>query len=148
MSSKSRKSSTASTDIITTADRWTVYESMVHELGLVRQHIDSFDDFIENQLNNIVSEIGKIEPDIENYYVKLICIETDRPSIREADGSERAIYPSEARIRNLIYSIPLYLIMKPIVVENDVEEEKPQVRAYIGRIPLMLKSKLCPLLLM
>jgi DNA-directed RNA polymerase subunit B len=145
MSSKSRKSSSSTTEIISSADRWSLFESLVNELGLVRQHLDSFDDFIENQLNNIVAEIGKIEPDIENYYVKLIAIETEKPSIREADGSERAIYPSEARIRNLIYSIPLYLVMKPVVIENDIEEEKPIVKAYIGRIPLMLKSKLCPL---
>ena len=147
MSSKSKKVSSAvtTTEFLNNADRWVLFEAMVKELGLVRQHLDSFDDFIENQLNNIVQEISRIDPDIEGYYVKLERIETDKPSIREADGSERPIYPSEARIRNLIYSIPLYLMMKPITIENGVEVEQKLVRAYIGRIPLMLKSKLCPL---
>ena len=69
MSSKSRKGTTSQTELITSADRWTLFESMIKELGLVRQHLNSFDDFIENQLNNIVAEVGKIEPDIEGYYV-------------------------------------------------------------------------------
>ncbi|MHA2366221.1 MAG: hypothetical protein ACXAC7_19840, partial [Candidatus Hodarchaeales archaeon] len=113
MTTQKRKGSSPQVDqIITSADRWTIFESMINELGLVRQHLNSFDDFIENQLNNIVKEVNKIEPDIEGYYVKLIGIETSTPSIREADGSERPIYPAEARIRNLIYSIPLHLVMK------------------------------------
>ena len=136
---------TSGSDQLTATDRWVIFEAMISQLGLVRQHLNSFDDFLENQLNAVVKEVDKIVPDIEGYYVKLLGIETGTPSIREADGSERPIYPSEARIRNLIYSVPLYLLMKPIFVEDGLEREDKQVKAYIGRLPLMLKSKKCAL---
>ena len=97
---KGDKKGKASQDTITLADRWLLFENMVREIGLVSQHVLSFNDFIDNQLNNVVAEIGKITPDIEGYYVKLLGIEVGSPSIREADGSERPIFPSEARIRN------------------------------------------------
>ncbi|MHA2364165.1 MAG: DNA-directed RNA polymerase subunit B, partial [Candidatus Hodarchaeales archaeon] len=35
--------------------------------------------------------------------------------------------------------------MKPVIVEDGLEDEKKTVKAYIGRLPLMLKSNLCPL---
>jgi DNA-directed RNA polymerase subunit B len=131
---------------ISNEDRWILFEAMFKELGLVRQHLQSFDDFIENKLTEIVTSIGKIQPDIEGYYVKLIGIKTGSPTIREADGSERPVWPAEVRIRNLIYSIPLHLIMKPVEVEDGIpREEEEEVTAYIGRLPLMLKSKKCPL---
>lgn len=144
--SKSKRSSQSDASI-TAADRWTLFEAMIRDMGLVRQHLDSFDDFLDNQLNNVIREVSKIEPDIEGYYVKLDTIETGNPSIREADGSERPVYPSECRIRNLIYSVPLHLNMTPVHVNTETGEEEPQkqVKAYIGRLPLMLKSKKCPL---
>ena len=134
-----------SSEIITGEDRWTLFDAMFKELGLVRQHLYSYNDFIETGLNKIVQEMGRIEPDVEGYYVKLEGIEIGEPSIREADGSERPIYPMEARIRNLIYSVPLYLLMRPVFIEDGIEQQEEPVRAYIGRLPTMLKSKICPL---
>ncbi|NHJ02185.1 MAG: DNA-directed RNA polymerase subunit B [Candidatus Heimdallarchaeota archaeon] len=116
---------------------------MYNEFGLVRQHLHSFNEFVEKKLNEIVQERPKIEPDIEGFYVKLAGIEVGEPSVREADGSERAIHPMEARIRNLIYSAPLNLKMRPVYVTAGVEEEREEVIAYIGRLPIMLKSKSC-----
>lgn len=126
-------------------DRWLLFESMFRELGIVRQHLNSYDDFLENQIQEVVREQDVIEPDIADYKVKLMGIKTGDPSIREADGSERPITPAEARIRNLIYSIPLFLMMKPIRIVDGIEHEEKEVKAYIGRLPLMLKSSKCPL---
>ncbi|HKZ39726.1 MAG TPA: hypothetical protein VJ044_02125, partial [Candidatus Hodarchaeales archaeon] len=126
--------SALSSEQLTASDRWTVFEAMIKDLGLVRQHIASFDDFIEKGIQEVVKEVGRIVPDIEGYQVKLIGIETGPPSVREADGSERPVYPAEARIRNLIYSIPLYLVMKPTTFEDGVEKEDKVVKAYIGRL--------------
>lgn len=131
---------------ITIEDRWALVQAMVKELGLVRQHLDSYNDFIQNGLQSVVKEMGEIRPEIPNYYVKLNKIEMDRPNIREADGSLNEIFPSEARIRNLTYTAPLYLEMTPIRVD-DAGHEIPRetIRVFIGRMPIMLKSKVCPL---
>jgi len=128
---------------ITNDDKWKVLKSMYNEFGLVRQHLYSFNEFVENKLNEIVQERPKIEPDIEGFYVKLEGIDVGEPSVREADGSERTIYPMEARIRNLIYSAPLNLKMRPVYVDAGIEREEEVVTAYIGRLPIMLKSKSC-----
>ncbi len=135
----------SSPDSLSSNDRWTVFEAMFQELGLVRQHLHSFNQFIIQGLNQIVNEMDRIEPDIEGFYVQLERIEIGDPSVREADGSERAIYPMEARIRNLIYSVPLYLGLRPVYIEDGMERPEEVVKAYIGRLPLMLKSKKCPL---
>lgn len=124
-------------------DKWLILRSMFDELGLVQQHLFSFNEFCEKSLNEIVSERPKIEPDIEGYYVKLEAIEIGEPSVREADGSERPIYPMEARVRNLIYSSPLHLRMRPVYIDAGLEKEEEEVKAYIGRLPIMLKSKFC-----
>ena len=44
------------TEKITTDDRWKLIESMVKELGLVRQHLDSYNEFIHNGLQSVVKE--------------------------------------------------------------------------------------------
>ncbi|NHJ03988.1 MAG: DNA-directed RNA polymerase subunit B [Candidatus Heimdallarchaeota archaeon] len=134
------------TEIITIEDRWTLIESMVKELGLVRQHLDSYNEFIQNGMQEVVKEIGAIRPEIPNYYVRINKIDMDPPNIREADGSLNNIFPSEARIRNLTYTAPLYLEMTPIRVDeagNEIPRETSRV--FIGRMPIMLKSKVCPL---
>ena len=130
-------------DKISNDDKWQVLKSMYNEFGLVRQHLHSFNEFVDKRLNEIVQERPKIEPDIEGFYVKLEGIEVGEPSVREADGSERTIYPMEARIRNLIYSAPLNLKMRPVYIDAGIEREEELVSAYIGRLPIMLKSKTC-----
>ena len=134
------------TENLTIEDRWVLIEAMVKELGLVRQHLDSYNEFIQNGMQSVVREIGSIKPEIPNYYVKINKIDMDPPNIREADGSLNNIYPSEARIRNLTYTAPLYLEMTPIRVDdagNEIPRETSRV--FIGRMPIMLKSKVCPL---
>ncbi len=118
---------------------------MFDELGLVRQHLDSFNRFIEEGIHKIIQEMDKIEPDIAGYYVKVEGIEIGDPVIREADGSMREIYPMEARIRNLTYAAPLTLRIRPVTVEAGVEHEGEVTEAFIGRLPIMLKSKKCRL---
>ncbi|MCK5158112.1 MAG: DNA-directed RNA polymerase subunit B, partial [Candidatus Heimdallarchaeota archaeon] len=134
------------TEKITIEDRWVLIEAMVKELGLVRQHLDSYNEFIQVGMQNVVREIGSIKPEIPNYYVRINKIEMDPPNIREADGSLNEIYPSEARIRNLTYTAPLYLEMTPIRIDdagNEIPRETSRV--FVGRMPIMLKSKVCPL---
>ena len=78
---------------LVSGDRWAVLKSFFASKGLVRQHLDSYNDFVEKRIQQIVSDVGKIEPDIPNFYVRLGRIEIHDPSVREADGSVRNIAP-------------------------------------------------------
>ena len=132
---------------ISSEDRWAVMKSFFTSKGLVRQHLDSYNDFVERRIQRIVSDVGKIEPDIPNYYVRLGRVEIQNPSVREADGSVRNIAPAEARIRNLTYSSPIYLEMTPVYRDEKtgMEYDEETTSVYVGRLPIMLKSAFCRL---
>ncbi|ACX73389.1 RNA polymerase beta subunit [Methanocaldococcus vulcanius M7] len=116
------------------------------EHGLIDHQIESYNDFVENRLQSIIDEVGYIETEISGgYKVKLGKIKIGKPVIKEADGSSRKITPMEARIRDLTYSVPLYLEMIPIIGEGEEEREGDVVEVYIGELPVMLGSKICHL---
>ncbi|VVB62713.1 DNA-directed RNA polymerase subunit B'' [uncultured archaeon] len=108
---------------------------------LVHHHINSFNEFIDRGLQKVIDEVGTIETNIENTFVKLGKIRVERPMVREADGSVERLYPNDARLRNLTYASPIKLEM--IIVEGETEKEP--VEAEIGTLPIMLNSKVCNL---
>ncbi len=137
-------------------DRWALLNSMFAELGLVRQHLDSFNAFINRGLSQVTSEERLIEPDNEDgMFVELEKIYLETPMIKEADGSESDIWPMDARTRNLTYAAPLYLEMTPRYPENEDiplhKQKKRQfansatIKAFIGYLPIMLRSDKCRL---
>ena len=81
------------------------------ENSLVSLNIESFNNFIDKELHNIIEENKEIEPtiiphNIEEFKIKFDNIEVKKPEITEADGSKRNIFPIEARLRKLSYSAP------------------------------------------
>ncbi|MFA4960627.1 MAG: DNA-directed RNA polymerase subunit B'' [Candidatus Pacearchaeota archaeon] len=107
--------------------------------SLVESNIKSFNDFIENRIQEIVTELSNSLPN-EDFEIKLGKIRVGRPDIVESDGSTRLITPAEARLRNLTYSAPIWIEMA-INYAGQIETEEVQ----LGRIPIMIKSKVCNL---
>ncbi len=135
---------------ITPEDLFVLLQAFFKEKGLVRQHLDSYNDFVENGLQQIIDEIGEIEIEVpENpYKIKLGQLWIIDPQSRisgpyttEVDGTKHEIYPMEARFRNLTYAAPLALEMTPVI---DGREQDTEL-VMIGDLPVMLKSKLCVL---
>lgn len=120
---------------------WNLLKEFIRDSGLVRQHIDSYNDFVERGLQAIVNEVADLPIEIGDYplKIKLGKIEIGAPRVIEVDGTERSIYPAEARIRNLTYSAPLHMEMIPVIGEREGQPEM----VYIGDLPVMLKSKIC-----
>jgi DNA-directed RNA polymerase beta subunit len=118
--------------------------SFIRERGLVKFQIDSYNEFVERRIQKILDEIGVIKPDVPelgNLKIKLGKFSIDRPTVKEADGSTRPILPLEARIRNLTYASPMYVEMTTIL--NNIKSEPKNMN--FGDLPVMLKSKICPL---
>jgi DNA-directed RNA polymerase subunit B len=118
------------------------------EKGLVRQHLDSYNEFIDHGLQEVIDEVGEIPIEVPEcpYKVKLGQVwiidpqtRISGPYVTEVDGTKHEIYPIEARLRNLTYAAPIALEMTPVV---DGREQDTEL-VYIGNIPVMLKSKLC-----
>ena len=120
------------------------------EKGLVRQHLDSYNKFIDHGLQEVIDETGEISIDIPEspYKIKLGQLwmidpqsKITGPYITEVDGTKHEIYPMEARFRDLTYAAPLALEMTPVI---DGKELEPEL-VLIGDLPVMLKSKICVL---
>ncbi|MGY5853339.1 MAG: DNA-directed RNA polymerase subunit B, partial [Candidatus Thorarchaeota archaeon] len=122
---------------------WPVIESFFQSHGLVGQHLDSFNRFVEEELQQVVDSVGELKPKVEGYTVQLGRIEVEAPSVREADGSEHPLYPNEARIRNLTYASKIFLECTPVRKEGTVTTRLETLRIYIGNLPIMLRSKKC-----
>ncbi len=121
-------------------DGWPLIEAYFRNRNFAQMEIDSFNQFIDKKLDEIVEENKAISPKIEEVKIELEKIEVLRPRIIEADGSPRTnFFPAEARIRNRTYAGPIYLTMK--LLRRDVEQDYK--RAYIGELPIMLKSNRC-----
>jgi len=119
-------------------------DSFVKDEGFVEFQVESYNDFIATRIPKIIKQIKEITPevpDIGEFKIKLGKFKIGRPSVKEADGSVRDIFPSEARMRNLTYAAPMYIEMTPVL--NGIESETMFVN--FGDLPVMVKSKICPL---
>ncbi|MFM7796930.1 MAG: DNA-directed RNA polymerase subunit B'', partial [Candidatus Nitrosotenuis sp.] len=121
--------------------RWPIIQDLLKREGIARQHLNSFDEFLERGLQSIIDEVAQIE--IENaeypYKIQLGKVKLQQPRMMELDGSITHITPTEARLRNVSYSAPI--MMDASVVEDGKILESRFV--HIGDIPVMVRSNAC-----
>jgi DNA-directed RNA polymerase II subunit RPB2 len=156
---------------ITEDDCWAVISGFFAQKGLVRQQLDSFDEFVQNTMQELVDENSDLildqadqhtghEADVtRRYEIKFGQIYLSRPTVTEADGSVVPIFPQEARLRNLTYSSPLYVEMKKRVLigredpdsmtgdmiwEHEHGESPDDTRkVWIGKVSVHLPLAIC-----
>ena len=114
--------------------------------SIVKANIESFNNFIDNELKVIIEENKEIEPtiipsNVDEFKIRLDNVWVTKPEITEADGSKRSIYPVEARLRKLSYSAPMFLEVSAHI--NGVQRES--FTTQVANVPIMLKSKYCHL---
>ncbi|MBM3898307.1 MAG: DNA-directed RNA polymerase subunit B [Thaumarchaeota archaeon] len=125
------------------SDTWPIIEDILHKEGIARQHLNSYNEFVERGVQLIIDEIGSV--DIESltspYKIRFGKVKIGTPRVVEIDGSISNILPLEARLRNLSYVAPVHLEM--VVEENGIVRE--QQNQHVGDLPVMVKSNLCSL---
>lgn len=120
-------------------DKWKMVPAFLEQKGLVKQHIDSFNYFIEKDLSLILRANERVDSDVDpSFYLKYLSIKVGDPAIEEAMVSHR-VSPQECRLRDLTYSAPIlvdieYVRGRQLVQRKDVP---------IGRMPIMLRSSKC-----
>ncbi len=124
----------------------TLIQKYFDEQSFVNSDIESFNDFMERELNIILEENKEIVPtiiphNVDDFRIKLDKIWSVKPEITEADGSKRNIFPAEARLRKLTYSAPTFIEVSAHI--NGVQRES--FVTQVGNVPIMLKSKWCHL---
>jgi len=135
---------------------WIVISAYFDEKGLVRQQLDSFDEFIQMNVQRIVEDAPQIDLQGEaqhiggevetppRYLLKFEQIYLSKPTHWEKDGAPTPMMPNEARLRNLTYSAPLYVdITKTVVKDGKEPVETQHQKSFIGKIPIMLRSTYC-----
>jgi len=116
-----------------------ILELYLNENKIVKQHLDSYNRFIETGMQETVDAVKIIEPNIPGYKLSLGRVWVEKPIVIEADSATRSVLPMESRLRNLTYSGRVYLEITPVI--NDIERKTCQ--AYIGDLPIMVRSNGC-----
>jgi len=146
---------------------WYVIESYFrdhHLKQLVKHQIESYNYFVNTQIENTIEMFNPIHICSEYDYIKehdLYRLEIfinfknfsiHRPQIYENNGSTKILLPQEARLRNFTYSgsMTIDLNIKYIVRNGDnynniLTYEKCLKNINIGKLPIMLRSDICVL---
>ncbi len=120
---------------------WPIINDVLRRDGIARQHLNSYNEFMERGLQSIIDEVGEIEIETAEYpyKIKLGKIKLQQPRIMELDGSITHVAPMEARLRNLTYASPIMLECS-IVEDGKILESR---FIHIGDMPVMVKSNAC-----
>ncbi len=112
-------------------------QKYLEQHSLVESNILSFDDFVKNKMQKIVDELNN-NIENEDVEIRLGKIKVGKPNLIEADGSISVITPTEARLRQLTYSAPVF-----VEISVKFGEQSDNAEVEIGRIPIMVKSSVC-----
>eukprot|EP00594_Rhizosolenia_setigera_P020339 CAMPEP_0178963112 /NCGR_PEP_ID=MMETSP0789-20121207/14811_1 /TAXON_ID=3005 /ORGANISM="Rhizosolenia setigera, Strain CCMP 1694" /LENGTH=1245 /DNA_ID=CAMNT_0020647481 /DNA_START=60 /DNA_END=3797 /DNA_ORIENTATION=- len=116
---------------VTQEDAWAVISAYFEENGLVRQQLDSFDEFIQNTMQELVDDSPdiRVSPELQHlvgyeenfdvgldqdsqkkvFEIQFNQVYLSKPTTIEKDGTVTNMFPHEARLRSLTYSAPLYI---------------------------------------
>jgi DNA-directed RNA polymerase subunit B len=120
-------------------NKYIIINKYLEQHSLVESNIISFNNFVDFRLQKIIEEINDINAaSNEDIEIKLGKIRVERPNVIEADGSTTLVTPTDARLRNLTYSAPIYV---EITIKQAGHSETQEVE--VGRVPVMVRSKLC-----
>ncbi|VDN23778.1 unnamed protein product [Cylicostephanus goldi] len=122
-------------------EKWLLVPAFLKVRGLVKQHIVSFDYFVNQEIKTIMLANQKITSDANpNFYLKYLDIRVGKPSSEEGlNQIHDKITPQECRLRDMTYAAPINV---------DVEYTRGSQRVIkrdltIGRLPIMLRSSKC-----
>lgn len=120
---------------------WALINDILRREGVARQHLNSYNEFMERGLQSIIDEVGEIEIETAEYpyKIRLGKIKLQQPRIMELDGSITHVAPVEARLRNLTYASPVMLECS-IVEDGKILESR---FIHVGDMPVMAKSNAC-----
>ena len=140
---------------ITQTDAWSVIDAYFDEKGLVRQQIDSFNEFVNLTLQDIIDDSGQETINAPNQFglgqnssrklrarVEFNQVYVTKPSFVEKDGqTNNNITPHQCRLRNLTYSICLYVDVR--IEEEEYDDDISEWRV-IKKVRLLMTQRCLP----
>ncbi|KAI3555353.1 DNA-directed RNA polymerase III subunit RPC2 [Colletotrichum abscissum] len=130
--------------ISTKEDKFQLLPAFLKVKGLVKQHIDSYNFFVENEIKEIVRANRIVRSDVNSsFWLEFTDIRVERPSRVDFNDirAQNEVTPMECRLRDMTYAAPImvdiaYIRDKSKIVRKNVP---------LGRLPVMLKSSICRL---
>ncbi|SOV08039.1 probable DNA-directed RNA polymerase III, 130 KD subunit [Ustilago sp. UG-2017a] len=123
-------------------DKWELVPAFLQVKGLVKQHIESYNYFVDHDLKNIIKANEKITSDIDpKFYLKYTDITVGEPRRYDGDALQRPITPHECRLRDITYSAHIFVNIEYTRGGKIIRRKN----VAIGRIPVMLRSNKCVL---
>lgn len=140
------------------------YFNKQHLKRLVRHQIESYNDFVSNQIQRTIEMFNPVIIASEQDFCKKskknsleVQVTFDkfnlyRPQIHENNGATKIMFPHDARSRNFTYASTMttdmniqYIIRTGENLENVQTFHKSIPKVHIGKLPIMLKSCICVL---
>jgi DNA-directed RNA polymerase III subunit RPC2 len=125
-------------------EKWKLLPHFLRIRGLMRQHIDSFNHFINVDIKQIVAAKSnrEVRSDADQkFFLQYTDIYAGEPSLDEDHYQTNTVTPFQCRLRDCTYSAPLYVNVR---FKRDMQLVN-KTGVCIGRIPIMLKSDKCVL---
>lgn len=123
-------------------DKWRVLPHFLQVRSLMRQHIDSFDYFVNTEMKEIVQSPSACEIRSEHdpkFYLRYTDCWVGEPSVEEDSYATTQATPFQCRLRDCTYSAPIYVNIRYTRGRQIVVKKK----VIVGRIPIMLRSSKC-----
>ncbi|XP_050451365.1 DNA-directed RNA polymerase III subunit RPC2-like [Cataglyphis hispanica] len=115
-------------------------EAFLKGKSVARHHIDSYNYFINEEINNIVKANEKVLYNEDpHFYVKHLSIKVGSPD--DGSNDKRLTTPHECHLRDLNYSAPISVDIE--YIRNNQRVKNTDI--VIGRMPIMLCSSNCVL---
>ncbi|PVZ98868.1 hypothetical protein BB558_005126 [Smittium angustum] len=123
-------------------DKWELLPAFLRVKGLVKQHTDSFNYFVDVELQKIIEANEIITSEVDpNFYLKYTGIRVGMAERQDSDIINSQFTPHECRLRDLNYSGNIYVDIEYVRGRSIVRRRG----VNIGRIPIMLRSSRCVL---
>ena len=122
-------------------DKWLLLPAFLKVKGLVKQHIDSFNYFVEVDIKNIVKANNKVTSDVDpRFWLKYTDINVGSPDRNDMTAIDKRVTPNECRLRDITYAAPII-----VTIQYTRGKSIVQRNVNIGRLPIMLRSNKCVL---
>ncbi|CAN8267479.1 unnamed protein product, partial [Cochlearia groenlandica] len=134
-----------SAPIKSTADKFQLVPEFLKVRGLVKQHLDSFNYFINVGIKKIVRANSRITSALDpSIYLKFREVRVGVPSILNVNMSED-ITPHMCRLADMTYAAPIYVNIEYVYGSHGQTTVTAKDDVIIGRMPIMLRSCRCVL---
>ncbi|KAL0874160.1 hypothetical protein Bca101_023865 [Brassica carinata] len=131
--------------IKSTADKFQLVPEFLKVRGLVRQHLDSFNYFINVGIKKIVRANSRITSTLDpSIYLWFKDVYVGEPSILNVSGAE-IINPHMCRLADMTYAAPIYVNIEYVHGSHGQKTKSAKDKVVIGKMPIMLRSCRCVL---